>query len=496
MEEVQQLPGLSVLGCGYDATGEYANARSVRYRIFDLGAYDSTIKAPNGETYSVPSSLRDEILRGDIGDGTYDHFSGESAEKYRTSLSTQVKVSGSYGLFSGSVTSSFRQEELASFNHEFVCVLHKFSGWVVALPQYSTLTMNEQARDHIEKAMDPMDVILNYGTHVLMSAVIGGRGEYTCFVDRSKLETKTDIATVAEASYKAALSLDVEAKTEYEKDVETFSRSAKTRFRTVGGEFEPEFDPESFGQWMRSFKKHPVLVDFTDRSLVEIYKLASSEQRRAELEAAYNKYIEDSQQLVPDIPLLEVERVTAQSVDFIASDAGSGASMNLAVYRPKLPQGWNWVGHSATNNELIRVKALVPGAVSEPLGYSREWTDAGSGNDHGYSLWNISPQHNYLALGGIARLRTGRTDWAEPHDNEVEGLVCIHESLCTEGQIGRMIWNDHGTHARADGSVWEINPQDDQNGIDAHTFFAQGSHARPTAKVYVIKRGPKVTVKE
>jgi len=244
---------------------------------------------------------------------------------------------------------------------------------------------------------------------------------------------------------------------------------------------------------MNSFKEHPVLVDFTKRSLIEIYKLAAKEQRRNELKEAFIQYIKDSEKLVPDdIPLLEVEVVSAQSVDRVSSDRGSGAKMNLAVYRPKLPEGWYWVGQSGNcSAKLIRVKPLVPGVVTGPLSYHCAWTDAGSGKDHGYSLWNISPQPNYRALGGIARLGKKRTDWVSPNGDEVKGVACVHESLCAEGDIGGLIWNDAGTHARADGSVWEIKPKG-ENGIHAHTFFCQGNHSKPNEKVYVIAKGPKV----
>jgi hypothetical protein len=80
-------------------------------------------------------------------------------------------------------------------------------------------------------------------------------------------------------------------------------------------------------------------------------------------------------------------------------------------------------------------------------------------------------------------------------DDEVKGIVCVHESLCAEGDIGGMIWNDAGTHAKADGSVWEIKPKS-ENGIHAHTFFCQDNHSRPNEKVYVIAKGPKVKLKD
>lgn len=499
MAQERRLPGTDVIGYGYDATKHYANAAYVTLPVFDLGPFDTTIVAPNGITYALPSRIENTFTLTDMAHGNYHHISGETAEEYRKSLSIKAEVSGKYGLFSGSVKTHFEKKELASFNHTFVTLYHHYDLWKIGLPDVSTLRMLPSAKDDIDGAsgLSPLGVIKKYGTHVVASAVIGGRARYTCFVDRSKYTSETSIVTAAEASYKGILKLDVSLETQYKEAVEKFRSSATTHFDTIGGEFKADFNPTSFVDWINSFKAHPVLVDFTERSLIEIFKLASNKQRRKELEAAFTQYIKDSEKLVPDkMELLEVEVVSAQSVDFVANDKGSGARKDLAVYKPKLPKGWYWVGQSGnTNNKLIRVRPLVPGAVAEPLGYQCAWTDAGSGKLHGYSLWNISPQPHYRALGGIARLRKGKTDWAQPSGEEAKGLACVHESLCAEGDIVGHIWNDKRSGARSDGSVWEIKPKG-ENGIHAHTFYCQSSHSKPRVKVYVITKGDKVRFRD
>ncbi len=495
MANEQRLPGTDIIGHGYDATGHYADASSLTLPVFDLGPFDAIVTAPNDKVYALPGSIKESCIFADMSHGNYHRISGETAEEYRKSLSVDVKVSGEYGLFSTSVKTHFSKEEIASFNHTFVTLYHHYDLWTIGLPDIATLSMLPSAKADIDgtSGMSPLGVIRKYGTHVVVIAVIGGRSRYSCFVDRSKYTSETNIVVAVEAAYKGALNLDTSMETQHKEAVEKLKSSARVDFDTIGGEFKSGFDPASFVDWMNSFKEHPVLVDFTKRSLIEIYKLAANEERRNELRAAFVQYIKDSEKLVPDdIPLLEVEVVSAQSVDGVGSDSGSGAKNDLAVYRPKLPAGWYWVGQSGNNNtKLIRVKPLVPGAVTEPLGYQCAWTDAGSNKNQGYSLWNISPQPKYRALGGIARLGKGRTDWAAPHGDEAKGVACVHESLCAEGDIGGGIWNDKGTHARHDGSVWEIKPKG-ETGIHAHTFFCQGNHSKPNAKVYVIKKGEKV----
>jgi len=489
------LPGTDVVGHGYDATKHYANAECVTLPIFDVGPFDSTIVAPNGKTYALPSSIEKTFTLTDMAHGKYHHISGESAEEYRKSLSIKVEVSGSYGLFSGSVKSHYESKELASFNHSFVTLYHHYDMWKIGLPDISTMSMLPSVKDDIDGVsnLSPAEVIKKYGTHIIAEAVIGGRARYTCFVDRSKYISEVSMVVAAEASYKGILKLDARMETQYKTAVEKFRSSSRTDFDTIGGDFKADFDPASFVQWINSFKEHPVLVDFTERSLVEIYKLASNKQRREELEKAFVQYIKESEKLVPDdIPLLEV--IIFHSGDKVCDDKGSGARQDLAVYKPKLQSGWNWIGQSANqNSNFLIVKPLVPGAVVAPLGYDKVWDDHGSSKYWNYSLWNIVAPPHYRALGGMARLGMGR-DYNPPSGGEVAGLVCIHESICTEGKIGDgRIWQDKGSNASWDGSVWPIVPKD-ENGIATYTFYSARGYSKPNPQVYVIKKENKVKI--
>ena len=198
------------------------------------------------------------------------------------------------------------------------------------------------------------------------------------------------------------------------------------------------------------------------------------------------------------MPLLEVRVISKLRSERIVSDKGSGAKMNLSVYKPVTEPGWYWVGQSGNREDkLIMVKPLVPGAVAPPLTYKRAWGDWGSGKEFGYSLHNIVARSDYCSLGGIARLGKGRTDWNPPSAKEVERLVTVHKSLCTEGTIGGRIWNDAGTGATADGSIWEIKPKNNE-GIDAAAFYCQNSHLKPpeNLKVYVIKKDKRIIYTE
>lgn len=163
----------------------------------------------------------------------------------------------------------------------------------------------------------------------------------------------------------------------------------------------------------------------------------------------------------------------------MGADHDSGAHKDLTVYRPLLPIGYFWVGLYAQGNygplsgETIMVKPLTEDAVAAPLGFTRVWDDHGSGKKYDYSCWRPNPPVGYKALGYIMRLRVENQD--PPSGTEIEGLVCVHESLVTEARIDALedIWDDAGSGADWDCSIWRIVPIDPDMAINSGTFYGQ-----------------------
>jgi hypothetical protein len=492
---MERLPGLDQLGCGYDATKFYAEADSVRRRIFNLGRMDGTREVSNGITYSCPADLAFEL--GNKSRGSFETITGESAEEYRKSLMTKAGVSASYGLFSADVKKTFVSEQLQSINHKFVSVHHRFEMYKLDLPDVGAMTMTAQATAAINTNPITENLFKTYGTHVLMGAIIGGRAEYNCFVDSTKYTSSVEITTAAEAAYKGGLKISASFSETTKEAMEQFKSSSTHKYETLGGKFDKVLSPENFAEWMESFRKNPVLIDFTDDSLRPISELAADPRRREEIQRACDLYIQKTSELVPDsVPALEVRLVSGTDVYEVSNDDGSGAKGEVHFYKPRVGEGDFWIGHSANlRQDLLKVKGLIKGAVAAPLDYQKAWQDAGSGKNSGYSLWNIVAPTGYRALGGIARFGVDRSDHNKPSGAEVAGLVCIHESLCTEGMIGNQTWNNHGTRSRDDGGIWRILANGN-GGIEPFTFYSHNHQSnKPNEKVYVISRTNRVKVR-
>lgn len=182
----------------------------------------------------------------------------------------------------------------------------------------------------------------------------------------------------------------------------------------------------------------------------------------------------------------------------LANDKGSYASKYLSTYSPLLEEGWYWVGQSAQDNHdkpyrrMLLVKPLNADAVKPPKSFKKVWTNESfipisSGH---YSCWEPIPEEGYVALGYIMRL--GVNNYDPPSPDEVEGLVCVHESLVVSAETSESpVWNDSGSKASKNCSLWLIKPK--AGAIDAGTFYGVESHNRPNHTVWCL-RADKVNV--
>lgn len=127
------------------------------------------------------------------------------------------------------------------------------------------------------------------------------------------------------------------------------------------------------------------------------------------------------------------------------TDAGSGGKYDLKYYQPEVPEGFLLMGHGGEPDGLLVAKGTKVKACD---GWTKVWTDAGSGKKLNYAIWlPTSTDPDYVALGVFMAFQTKTVQ--EP--NFRGGMV--HKSVCEPAQLGRAVWNDRGTGARADVTV-------------------------------------------
>jgi hypothetical protein len=143
---------------------------------------------------------------------------------------------------------------------------------------------------------------------------------------------------------------------------------------------------------------------------------------------------------------------------------------------------WYWVRqlavgtgtniHAPIPNEFeVRVH---PNAFAEPLanavGWSEVWSMSGQ-----FSLFVATPPPGYVFLSD---LYSGGTNY-DVNDQ----MKCVSMDCVKPASIGPLIWNDQGSGAKRNGSVWGIDGGDTG---DWRPFVATSGYDRPNRNVYIL----------
>jgi len=171
-------------------------------------------------------------------------------------------------------------------------------------------------------------------------------------------------------------------------------------------------------------------------------------------------------------------------------DHNSGAPMDVGFWRAKPPQGYYLLGDYAQGNygsptgTMVVVKDSVPNdakpATLPPTGVKNVYQDKGSGATNNCSIWEMLPPDGYVALGFIVN-----NSYTQPPFSDFR---CVRIDLTTKGDLdaGHTIWNDRGSGAPMDVTVYAINPKDNSDEIAVGTFYAQGNYGPPQGTVYCL----------
>jgi hypothetical protein len=181
--------------------------------------------------------------------------------------------------------------------------------------------------------------------------------------------------------------------------------------------------------------------------------------------------------------------------ELLWNDGGSGGWHDGAFYRPVVPAGFHALGHygqqdhGVTRGYTFVARELSPGALAPPQGYTRVYSDGGSGADMDGSFWRPEPPAGYVCLGDLAQ-----SGYDAP---SVDAVRCVREDLVAPGKIGNGVWNDRGTGADETYGSWQVVPADD-HGLFLGTFVGSNSNSTPPAgpvkslDLRWVKRSPRV----
>lgn len=176
------------------------------------------------------------------------------------------------------------------------------------------------------------------------------------------------------------------------------------------------------------------------------------------------------------------------SLAYQESDSGSHASMDVRIVIPSVPDGWYCIGmRAAGGGPADSGKHLIvrphPDSYAEPLaemaltGWWRVWGKRGNGNSWG--LWTPKDVPNgYVSLSDTWYSADDPPNYPLRIRQKAVSVDCV-----VPCPIGDLIWNDQGSHAHDNGSMWAV---EDGSGTLYKYFRAQRGYDKPGGTAWAL----------
>lgn len=296
---IKQGNQVYAVGYSYDTTGEWASPNSVKKQVFDT---KHLIEKEALSLGPVQMSLRNNTV------------TGSTMSEISDQLSAKASVKGSYSGFTGEVGASFNMSHAESSNYEYAITYLDYTISRAQLTMSVGSMKKEYMMDDAYRAINGLDphyssdlpnkegikrLINDYGTHVIMSADLGGRVRRKMEVDITKITSSYDINAYVEASYDGVVEASGRVENDYKQSFESNKNAVKLSADVLGGEKTKAdmvgstdgFTKKNLDAWQQSVDgKNMALVNFDEKSLLPLYELV--DQSRSGGQARYEELME------------------------------------------------------------------------------------------------------------------------------------------------------------------------------------------------------------
>jgi hypothetical protein len=388
---------VSIIGAGYDPFAGYASPNNVvAANIFDWkNASQDSFKYLN-KTYKKPVA----VSTIEFSDSSSNIVTGQDIQTYQENLSVKVDVSGSYGFFSGSVSTEFHQEALTKSECEFSRFQKNIATWGLKL------TLNSGTRelldDTFRSELDSLDAsnadkcssfFSRYGSHILTGIVLGGRALQTASTNKYTVDKKYSLSVTAQQAFRFAVGeASASEQAQYATAVSSFTTNSIVEQHTTGGNpalgdgvFRKE--DSTLAEWSKSVVEDPIFVDFTTGNpFTPIWELCADNYQGQEVRSGLSTYYENY--WVPENT--SRRRLRPDYIDALSIVVGSSSTIpptegyTKVNYDLNRNAGGKWIFlcyHKASYNASGQIKPAITDVVvvwdeePTPPGYTRIQVD-------------------------------------------------------------------------------------------------------------------------
>jgi len=320
----------TVLGYGYDITGNYAYSPDIKPAILDL---DKLLEAKRVK--------EDPNLRY----GEFETISGKDINEYMRNITAKVSYKDNANIynvvsFSNEVGVNFGTELTKKAEYAFATSTSRFVTGAYNIGNKSGLDAyftQEFAND--AGTMSPDQLIKKYGTHVMLGAVLGARVDYHLSVKKTEQNNITNLGAYvkqrAEVTYKgvtAGASTTGEVDTKFAQYFETDITEYKTK--VFGGKVQygqSINDKKDYDKWIESIAGNEIWIDYYPNSLIPLSDFVTDKSRSDALAQAIVNYCSGKEigVLLPSI--LTIERYPTPQGDVIPKSGLYSANTPIKI---------------------------------------------------------------------------------------------------------------------------------------------------------------------
>lgn len=271
-----EFPGNNIIGRGYNVFDEYATISSIkRYPIFNFSK--CSLKVENG--YSMPNILYLEpFLKHDIKD-----IKGSSAHEYSDDLAKRTNLKANALFFSGSFKSNFNSNTNESENRYYQTRMDLNLQWKISLDNRDESKLIKYLdEDFYEDLMfqKPEIIFERYGTHVIVSALLGGRIDYSLSQRITDQSSSASVENKINARYQILRGEISNTQNAYSG---SYDSNEDVKLNIIGGN--SQFinnikDNVQYNVWAEGIQNNSTLCDFTEESLIPIWSFAPDDKKQ------------------------------------------------------------------------------------------------------------------------------------------------------------------------------------------------------------------------
>lgn len=292
--EPQGDPTYNVIGYGYDVTGKFNDASSIRGRVVDIAAYVAGEKPNNFEPWTNSSFW-------------HDSYDAEHAEVLARKLSDASEVTMGRNFYGGTMsemfpkTNAFSEKYVYGYYSEYL-QYKSFKFWIDdKLIAKFRAYLNPSFQSDIQN-LSPEMIVKKYGTHLLAEVILGAKLDIL-YQAETAAEERSD---VQKNGFDAAIRNTFGLWTNrWFTDIDSAKlkkvKSPALSFRVAGGDPSkikvietPKGVKVDFSDWLKSAEKQNH-VFISTRSTIPLSSMIANEEKRTAVKAYIASYLEDNE---------------------------------------------------------------------------------------------------------------------------------------------------------------------------------------------------------